>query len=448
MSPDGVSTGYRITNNVIHTATALSVHASGRHAQRVGHPQRVPQRPDPRLRRQSEPGQPEHGRARQRGRHRRVGVLGLHHRSQPDRHLHRRQRPLRLRHRLAQGHRHRRHRHRPEQLRRHPAPPPPPPPSDTTRARHQHHLGPDRHDERQHADVRLHRDRGELGLRVPRRLRRLGRLHQPVDDRRPRATAPTRVSVRATDVAGNTDASPATRSFTVGTAPPPDTTAPDTTITSGPTGTTSDNTPTFAFTATEANSVFECRVDTGAWADCTSPWTTAALSDGDHSVSVRATDVAGNTDATPATRSFTVNTATPPPRTPRRPTRPSRSGQTGTTSATTASFAFTASESGSTFECKLDTARLGDLHEPQGLQRSDDRLAHLQRARHRRRGQHRQHAGDADLDDPERAGRPPAGRRLHLHPGLADDRPGRLVRRLQRDVRRHAVHLHLGGRRR
>ena len=34
--------------------------------------------------------------------------------------------------------------------------------------------------------------------------------------------------------------------------PPADTTAPDTSITSGPTGTTNDNTPTFAFTATEA----------------------------------------------------------------------------------------------------------------------------------------------------------------------------------------------------
>ena len=48
-------------------------------------------------------------------------------------------------------------------------------------------------------------------------------------------------------------------------APPPpppasDTTAPDTTITSGPTGTTNDNTPTFAFSS-EANAVFECRVD-------------------------------------------------------------------------------------------------------------------------------------------------------------------------------------------
>ncbi|HEX6698021.1 MAG TPA: Ig-like domain-containing protein [Solirubrobacteraceae bacterium] len=164
------------------------------------------------------------------------------------------------------------------------------------------------------------------------------------------------VAVRATDVAGNTDASPATRSFTVNTAPPADTTAPDTTITSGPTGTTNDNTPSFAFTATEADSVFECRVDTGAWANCTSPWATAALSDGNHSVSVRATDVAGNTDATPATRAFTVSTATQPPADTTAPDTTISSGQTGTTSATTASFTFTSSESGSTFECKLDAA--------------------------------------------------------------------------------------------
>ncbi len=160
------------------------------------------------------------------------------------------------------------------------------------------------------------------------------------------------VAVRATDVAGNTDASPATRSFTVDTAPAADTTAPDTTITSGPTGTSNDSTPTFAFTATEANSVFECRVDSGTWANCTSPWTTSTLSDGAHSVAVRATDVAGNTDATPATRSFTVDTSTPADTTA--PDTTISSGPTGTTSATTASFAFTATETGSTFECKLD----------------------------------------------------------------------------------------------
>jgi hypothetical protein len=172
------------------------------------------------------------------------------------------------------------------------------------------------------------------------------------------------VAVRATDVAGNTDASPATRSFTVATAPPADTTAPDTTITSGPTGTTSDSTPTFAFASSEASAVFECRVDTGAWADCTSPWTTASLTDGDHSVAVRATDVAGNTDASPATRAFTVDANTTPPADTTAPDTTIGSGPTGTTSTSSASFSLTASESGSTFECKLDTGAYAGCTSP------------------------------------------------------------------------------------
>jgi Bacterial Ig-like domain/PKD domain len=160
------------------------------------------------------------------------------------------------------------------------------------------------------------------------------------------------VAVRATDDAGNTDPSPATRAFTVSTGPPPDTTAPDTTITAGPTGTTDNATPTFAFTASEAGSVYECRVDAAPWADCASPWTTAALSDGPHTVSVRATDTAGNTDASPATRAFTVDAASPPDTSA--PQTSITSGPTGTTSASTASFAFSSSEPGSTFECRLD----------------------------------------------------------------------------------------------
>jgi hypothetical protein len=95
--------------------------------------------------------------------------------------------------------------------------------------------------------------------------------------------------------------------------PPPtgDNTPPDTTIVSGPSGTTTDTTPTFTFTSTESDPAFECRIDTGPWMDCTSPWTPIALSSGDHTVSVRATDVAGNTDQSPATRTFTVAGAPP-----------------------------------------------------------------------------------------------------------------------------------------
>ncbi len=122
--------------------------------------------------------------------------------------------------------------------------------------------------------------------------------------------------VRATDGAGNTDATPASRAFTVATGV--DGTAPDTAITGGPaaSSTTSDSTPTFAFTSTEADSTFQCRVDAAAFAACATPFTTAALGDGSHTFRVRATDVAGNTDATPASVTFTVTTTPPVPTVP------------------------------------------------------------------------------------------------------------------------------------
>ena len=78
-------------------------------------------------------------------------------------------------------------------------------------------------------------------------------------------------------------------------------------ITSGPQGATNDPTPTFGF-ATEPGSSAECKVDSGAYAACNSPATTAHLADRSHTFYVRATDPEGNT-STPASRSFTVGTA-------------------------------------------------------------------------------------------------------------------------------------------
>ena len=158
------------------------------------------------------------------------------------------------------------------------------------------------------------------------------------------ATGSHTFTVRATDAAGNTDAAPASRTWTIN--PPVDTTAPDTTITSGPGGPTNDATPAFGFTATESASTFTCRVDAGTWAACTSPWTTAALADGGHSVSVRARDAAGNTDASPATRSFTVDTAAPHTTITSQPAALSLSGS--------GSVGFTVDESASASQCRLD----------------------------------------------------------------------------------------------
>jgi hypothetical protein len=83
---------------------------------------------------------------------------------------------------------------------------------------------------------------------------------------------------------------------------------PSTTITSGPNAGTNDPTPTFTFSSQPGTS-FECKLDSGSYAACSSPKTTSYLTDGSHTFSVRATDLAGNTDSTPASRSFTVRTA-------------------------------------------------------------------------------------------------------------------------------------------
>jgi dipeptidyl aminopeptidase/acylaminoacyl peptidase len=118
------------------------------------------------------------------------------------------------------------------------------------------------------------------------------------------ADGPHTFAVRATDVAQNADTSPATRSFTVDTA------VPETAIVSGPSGTVSTSTVAFAFSATEGGS-FQCRLDGGAFAPCTSPVTYTDLTDGSHTFEVRATDAVGNTDASPAARTFVVDTRAP-----------------------------------------------------------------------------------------------------------------------------------------
>ncbi|TML19511.1 MAG: hypothetical protein E6G32_12085 [Actinobacteria bacterium] len=77
-----------------------------------------------------------------------------------------------------------------------------------------------------------------------------------------------------------------------------DSTPPDTGFTGVPADPSSAP-ATFTFASTEPNSTFECRIDVGPWNGCTSPHTFTGLTDGPHTVDVRATDQAGNTDPTP-----------------------------------------------------------------------------------------------------------------------------------------------------
>ncbi len=90
--------------------------------------------------------------------------------------------------------------------------------------------------------------------------------------------------------------------------PPADTTPPQTTIGSGPDATTATGAASFTFSADEAGSTFECRLDGGEWIACHSPRSYSLLLDGTHNFAVRAIDASGNVDPTPATWRWTVAT--------------------------------------------------------------------------------------------------------------------------------------------
>ncbi len=130
------------------------------------------------------------------------------------------------------------------------------------------------------------------------------------------------------------------------TASPPDTTPPDTTITGGPSSAIRTKVPSFTFSSTEPGGTFECRIDDGAFAACSSPFATTPLTDGPHTFEVKATDQAKNTDPTPALRSFRVDSTAPQ--------TTITAGPTGKTTIRTPRFAFRSSEAGSTFRCRLD----------------------------------------------------------------------------------------------
>lgn len=98
------------------------------------------------------------------------------------------------------------------------------------------------------------------------------------------------VQVRAVDQAGNISTTSSV-SWLV------DTTGPTLAFSSAPASTTSATTMTFSFTASDARTTVmtvRCSVDAGAFANCTSPFTTSQLAVGNHNFRVQAVDQAGN----------------------------------------------------------------------------------------------------------------------------------------------------------
>jgi large repetitive protein len=140
----------------------------------------------------------------------------------------------------------------------------------------------------------------------------------------------------ATDAAGNSTTK--TASWTVDTMPP------SLSITSSPPDPSSSTSAQVAFTVSGTSTV-TCSLDGAAATACTSPVSYSGLADGMHTVTVRATDAAGN--ATTKTATWTVDTT--PPALTLTSTPPS------VTAMTDAQFAFTA-VGAATVSCQLDGA--------------------------------------------------------------------------------------------
>ena len=160
---------------------------------------------------------------------------------------------------------------------------------------------------------------------------------------------------------------------------------PETAIDSGPgEGTVvADSTVRFSFSADEP-SAFECSVDGATFSACSSPFTTPELADGPHSFAVRATDGAGNVDASPASRSFRVDSTPPQTILSKKPKKVTRSKLARFTFSSVASPDDPYAENpdyqeGGRFQCSLDGERFKACSSPAFY--SVERGKHLFRVR-------------------------------------------------------------------
>src|SRR5207253_2556997 len=112
----------------------------------------------------------------------------------------------------------------------------------------------------------------------------------------------------------------------------------------------------FSFSADKAGSSFQCKLDAGSYAACTSPQSYAGpLAAGSHTFTVQATDPAGNNGT--ASYTWTVDVTAPNVTISSKPANP--------TNQTTASFSFSADKVGSSFQCKLDAGSYAVCTSPQ-----------------------------------------------------------------------------------
>ena len=150
-------------------------------------------------------------------------------------------------------------------------------------------------------------------------------------------------SVRAKDQANNPDASAATYTWTIDTAPP------ETQIDGGPSGFTVSTSAAFSFSSPNGGTTFQCKIDALTPEACNSGSKSySGLAQGSHTFTVTATDAAGNPDPTAASRTWTVDTIAPETSIVTKPADPSPD-------STLELHVLSTEATNATFKCKLDS---------------------------------------------------------------------------------------------
>ena len=257
------------------------------------------------------------------------------------------------------------------------------------------------------------------------RRRRLRRLHQPEGLHRPGRGQPC--VQRPRDRHRRQHRPAATRDWTV------DTTGPSASISGGPADPTNSTDASLTF-GSEAGASFECKLDAGAYAACTSPKDYTGLERGQPRLQ------------RPRDRHRRQHRLGHDAQLDRRYEWPERvdHGRTGRPDSSTRRSADVQQRGRGNLPVQARQRRVRGLREPEGLHRTGRGCAHLQRARDRQRRQHRL-GHDAQLDrryewpervDHGRTGRPDLEHRrvAELHhrgrSGLGVQARCRLVRRL------------------
>ncbi len=160
---------------------------------------------------------------------------------------------------------------------------------------------------------------------------------------------PHTFDVQAIDAAGNVSGT-SSYGWTIDTLAPP---TPS--VDSGPPNPSTVSNASFTFSDTEGGVGFQCQLDGGGFAACTSPAGYSGLSDGAHTFQLKAVDAAGNS-STVVSYGWTIDTTPPTVTVTAKPADPSNDPMP--------SFGFSASESGSTFQCKLDDAAFSACASP------------------------------------------------------------------------------------